>query len=209
MSDMTENRQVPVPLHTLTYAATALEGSADNGDRHCAQQIRDAIAHSDAEILRRADEIRQDGTTAEAGYYVHHDFTLMPDEKVREAAEHIAALPEGKTVSWYGVPVVEQVRIQELARKIRNGEDEPEVTWEYGFYDSEHPEKIWWYVFGLPFLTAESAKHTGDKNVFGQTIIVRRPKGSEDWHRVDSEEIVARRTSDDQIETIENEADRG
>ena len=34
MSDMTENRQVPVPLHTLTYAATALEGSADNGDRY-------------------------------------------------------------------------------------------------------------------------------------------------------------------------------
>lgn len=93
------------------------------------------------------------------------------------------------------------------ARKIRNGEDEPKVTGEYGFYDSEHPEKIWWYGFGLPFLTAESAKHTGDKNVFGQTIIVRRPKGSEDWHRVESEEIVARRTSDDQIESIENEAE--
>jgi hypothetical protein len=35
---------VPVPLKTLTYAATALEGSADNGDRYAAQQIREAIA---------------------------------------------------------------------------------------------------------------------------------------------------------------------
>ncbi len=35
---------VPVPLHTLTYAATALEGSADNGDRYAARQIREAIA---------------------------------------------------------------------------------------------------------------------------------------------------------------------
>lgn len=30
--------------HTLEYAATALEGSADNGDRHCAHQIRVALA---------------------------------------------------------------------------------------------------------------------------------------------------------------------
>jgi hypothetical protein len=35
---------VPVPLNTLTYAATALEGSSDNGDRYAAMQIRQAIA---------------------------------------------------------------------------------------------------------------------------------------------------------------------
>ena len=38
-----ENRVIPVPLNTLTYAATALEGSSDNGDRYCARQIREAI----------------------------------------------------------------------------------------------------------------------------------------------------------------------
>jgi hypothetical protein len=36
--------RVPVELNTLTYAATALEGSADNGDRYAAQQIREAIS---------------------------------------------------------------------------------------------------------------------------------------------------------------------
>lgn len=36
--------RVPVELDTLTYAATALEGSSDNGDRYAARQIREAIS---------------------------------------------------------------------------------------------------------------------------------------------------------------------
>jgi len=35
--------RVFVPLNTLTYAATALEVSADNGDQYTARQIREAI----------------------------------------------------------------------------------------------------------------------------------------------------------------------
>lgn len=35
---------VPVSRNTLTYAATALEGSSDNGDRYAARQIREAIS---------------------------------------------------------------------------------------------------------------------------------------------------------------------
>ncbi|UVG35283.1 hypothetical protein SEA_CECE_277 [Microbacterium phage Cece] len=35
---------------TLRYAATALEGSADNGDRYCAAQIRAALAKKDTTV---------------------------------------------------------------------------------------------------------------------------------------------------------------
>lgn len=38
-----EQQGIPVPLNTLTYAATALESSADNGDRYAARQIREAV----------------------------------------------------------------------------------------------------------------------------------------------------------------------
>lgn len=41
---MSSEDLVPVPRDTLSYAATALEGSADNGDQYCAKQIRDALA---------------------------------------------------------------------------------------------------------------------------------------------------------------------
>lgn len=34
---------VMLPAHVLRYAATALEGSADRGDRYAASQIRDAL----------------------------------------------------------------------------------------------------------------------------------------------------------------------
>lgn len=40
--DLLEGR-VPVARNTLSYAATALGASADNGDRYCAQQIREAL----------------------------------------------------------------------------------------------------------------------------------------------------------------------
>lgn len=68
--------------------------------------------------------------------------------------------------------------------------------WEYGFYDS-HPAgnwldepdiqinpMIWWYVFGLPHKTAESAEHTGRKSVNGGAVIVRRRKGATGWEHV-------------------------
>lgn len=61
-------------------------------------------------------------------------------------------------------------------------------TWEYGFYDSEDAAKtIWWYVFGMPHKTAESARHTGTKNVWGQAVIVRRHPGETEWERVEEE----------------------
>ncbi|UAJ78336.1 hypothetical protein IT072_13820 [Leifsonia sp. ZF2019] len=54
--------------------------------------------------------------------------------------------------------------------------------WEYGFYDSETgPNPIWWYVFGLPFTTAEDAEHTGRKSTWGAPVIVRRRQGSTEW----------------------------
>lgn len=63
-----------------------------------------------------------------------------------------------------------------------------EDEWEYGFYDSDDRDgkTIWWYCFGLPHKTAESAKHTGDKSVWGQTVIVRRHAGQPEWEQVDA-----------------------
>jgi len=53
-----------------------------------------------------------------------------------------------------------------------------EGPWEYGFYDdATGPYPIWWYVFGLPFKTAEMARHTAEKNVWGRPVIVRRRPG--------------------------------
>lgn len=57
------------------------------------------------------------------------------------------------------------------------------VKWEYGFYDSEQPGTPFWYLFGLPFTSAEQAIHAGSKNVWGRVVVVRRPEGSTDWHR--------------------------
>jgi hypothetical protein len=60
------------------------------------------------------------------------------------------------------------------------------ARWEYGFYDSQYgPDHIWWYCFGLPFLTPEHAEHTASKNVWGQPVIVRRRSGALDWERVE------------------------
>lgn len=67
--------------------------------------------------------------------------------------------------------------------------DTNQREWEYGFYDSDGDPgspSIYWFCFGLPFLTAEQAKHTGDKNVWGRTIVVRHEKGSS----LDSWEVV-------------------
>jgi hypothetical protein len=41
-------------VHDLTYAATALEGSADNGDRYCAQRLRNLAAAVTALSLKEA-----------------------------------------------------------------------------------------------------------------------------------------------------------
>ena len=62
-----------------------------------------------------------------------------------------------------------------------------EPTYEYGFYDSDDPldpAKVWTHCFGLPFADAAAAKHTGDKNVWGQTVVVRREVGTEQWEIV-------------------------
>lgn len=76
-------------------------------------------------------------------------------------------------------------------------------AWEYGFYDDDPdgahrydrdwtPEPqanpiIYWYVFGiLTHDTAESAKHTASKSVWGQAVIVRRRKGSSEYEEVNS-----------------------
>lgn len=60
--------------------------------------------------------------------------------------------------------------------------------WEYGYYDSDDandPARVFHqYVQGWSFPTAEAAKHTGDKNVFGKAIIVRRHPAS-DWEVCD------------------------
>lgn len=71
-----------------------------------------------------------------------------------------------------------------------------ETEWEYGFYDS-HPDgnwadepepqadpTIWWYVFGMPHKTVESAEHSGSKSCWGQPVIVRRRSGGEPWEHV-------------------------
>ena len=58
---------------------------------------------------------------------------------------------------------------------------------EYGFYDSHHPEKIFWYCFGVPFSYAEEAKRIGDMNVYGQTVIVRRRNGATEWEHCEGE----------------------
>jgi hypothetical protein len=59
----------------------------------------------------------------------------------------------------------------------------PSDELEWGFYDSDDPNdpaKVWTHCFGLPFTSPEQAKHTGDKNVWGRTVVVsRRPGG--DW----------------------------
>lgn len=43
------NDPVAVARNTLSYAATALEASADNGDQYCASQIRAALAEVPAD----------------------------------------------------------------------------------------------------------------------------------------------------------------
>ena len=75
-----------------------------------------------------------------------------------------------------------------------------DTDWEYGFYDShplgnwqDEPQPqtnplIWWYIFGMPHKTADSAMHTGSKSVSGQAIIVRRHPGSTQWeHYIEKE----------------------
>ncbi len=63
-----------------------------------------------------------------------------------------------------------------------------QAEWEYGFYDdAKGPNLIWWYVFGLPFETAEMAQHTAEKNVWGWPVIVRRRKGETVWEEVPNE----------------------
>lgn len=58
-------------------------------------------------------------------------------------------------------------------------------SWEYGFYDSgTGPTSIWWYCFGLPFKNQEQARRTGEKNVYGEAVMVRRLPGMEAWERV-------------------------
>lgn len=53
--------------------------------------------------------------------------------------------------------------------------------WEYGFYDSEQPEPIWWYCFGLPFTSPDQADSTGRESTWGHPVIVRRRPGSAGW----------------------------
>jgi len=70
---------------------------------------------------------------------------------------------------------------------VKPGEDRENSTWEYGFYDdADTSQTIWWYLFGLPHTSAESALHTGRKNVWGQAVIVRRRPGSNQWEEVES-----------------------
>lgn len=77
--------------------------------------------------------------------------------------------------------------IRAHAADIRAGEEAAD-EWEYGFYDSESQATIWWYVFGLPFKTAEQARHAGVKSVYGQAVIVRRHPGQTNWEHVAEEE---------------------
>lgn len=58
--------------------------------------------------------------------------------------------------------------------------------WEYGFYDSEYPDVVYWGTFGgiVGFDSPEMAEHTASKSVWGQAVIVRRRKGSVNWERV-------------------------
>lgn len=69
-------------------------------------------------------------------------------------------------------------------------EVEPEPEIEYGFYDSEHPETIYWSTFGglLGFTTADMARHTADKSVWGRAVIVRRPRGATEHEVVPDDE---------------------
>ena len=62
------------------------------------------------------------------------------------------------------------------------------TIWEYGFYDSEHPETIFWYSFGVSFDSAAQAKRVGDKSVYGKTVIVRRKHGATEWEHAEGEE---------------------
>lgn len=69
-------------------------------------------------------------------------------------------------------------------------EVEPEPEIEYGFYDSEHPETIYWSTFGglVGFTTADMARHTADKSVWGRAVIVRRPRGATEHEVVPDDE---------------------
>lgn len=59
--------------------------------------------------------------------------------------------------------------------------------WEYGFYDDgDSTQTIWWYVFGLPHTTPESALHTAEKNAWGRPVIVRRHPGTTEFEVVSS-----------------------
>jgi len=59
------------------------------------------------------------------------------------------------------------------------------AKWEYGFYDTYNPAVILWSNFGglVGFDTAESARHTADRNVWGEAVIVRR-RGHSDFEVV-------------------------
>lgn len=64
--------RVPVELSTLTYAATALEGSADNGDRYAARQIREAIAkHPSPEAYAATQQADPSPWEAEQAHLFH------------------------------------------------------------------------------------------------------------------------------------------
>jgi hypothetical protein len=67
---------------------------------------------------------------------------------------------------------------------------EPKPTdeeFEYGWYDDAYGHQapmIWWYAFGLPHKTAESAEHTANKSRTGEAVIVRRRVGEADYEVV-------------------------
>lgn len=86
--------------------------------------------------------------------------------------------------------------LQAAVERFEMSQAEPEPEWEYGFYDS-HPDGnwqddpapqesplIWWYVFGMPHKTAESAGHSGSKSVNGQAVIVRRRGEGQPWEHL-------------------------
>lgn len=62
-----------------------------------------------------------------------------------------------------------------------------EIDYEWAFWDSDPNglRGIIEYVYGIPIPSYDAAKHAGDKNVFGQTIVGRRPRGSDqEWEVV-------------------------
>ena len=98
---------------------------------------------------------------------------VQPTPDIQALIEHLSEMAKaefayGSTANW------RMLEAAVAALSALSGETETE--WEYGFQDSADPGRTYWSTFGglVGFTSADSARGTASKSVFGQAVIVRR-----------------------------------